>query len=51
MWYNYTYKETHIVDVLYIVDIVDIHENGTSTHLNVCIQNHIYSNICMYTKT
>ena len=33
-----------------VTDIVDIHEKGISTHLNVCIHKYKYSYNCMYTQ-
>ena len=33
-----------------VTDIVDIHEKGISTHINVCIHKNKYSFNCMYTQ-
>ena len=34
-----------------IARIVDIHEMGLNTQINVCIHKYIYSTDCMYTQT
>ena len=34
-----------------IARIVDIHEKGINTQINVCIHKYNYSNNCTYTQT
>ena len=51
--YKYSYKcmHTHII-VHIVLHIVDIHEKGIITHIEVCMQKYkyyIHSYKCMYT--
>ena len=49
--YNYSNKcmHTHII-VHIVLHIVDIHEKGIITHIEVCMQKYKYSYTCMYTQ-
>ena len=40
---------THII-VHIVPHIVDIHEKGIITHIEVCMQKYKYSYTCMYTQ-
>ena len=46
--YNYSYKCMYTQIILHIVDI---HEKGIITHIEVCIHKYKYSYTCLYTQT